>query len=274
MAGLVSPSGKERVLAASRPNAGIENQYRWKLLRLLSEMHASLQYWIGAALRRDETAIERLGASDADPAAAIIKAVRALVERWQKRFDRVAPDLAEWFATAAAERSDAALMHALKRAGLTIKFRPTAAIREALRVATAENVSLIKSIAAEHLTAVEGIVLRGVSVGGDMASISDALQQQFGVAQRRASLIARDQNGKASAVIQRTRQLELGIEEAIWMHSGGGHVPRPSHLRAGRERVKYKVAEGWFDPDEGKYIFPGQLINCRCVSRPVLPGIR
>ena len=56
------------------------------------------------------------------------------------------------------------------------------------------------------------------------------------------------------------------------MHSGGGKEPRPTHLAAGKRKQRYDVREGWYDPAVGKNIFPGELINCRCVSRPVIEG--
>ena len=76
----------------------------------------------------------------------------------------------------------------------------------------------------------------------------------------------------ATASMTRARQTELGITEAIWMHSGGGKHPRPSHLAAGKSKTKYDVKVGWYDPDVGKNIFPGELPNCRCVSRAVVKG--
>jgi uncharacterized protein with gpF-like domain len=92
------------------------------------------------------------------------------------------------------------------------------------------------------------------------------------VTKRRAALISRDQNNKATAVITRVRQQELGVAEAIWVHSTAGKTPRPTHVKAGRERVRYAIAEGWYDPHEKKNVWPGELINCRCVSRAVIPG--
>jgi hypothetical protein len=63
---------------------------------------------------------------------------------------------------------------------------------------------------------------------------------------------------------------ELGLDEAIWVHSGGGKHPRKSHQKAGREKTRFPIAEGWFDPEVGRKIIPGELINCRCVSKAVI----
>lgn len=114
--------------------------------------------------------------------------------------------------------------------------------------------------------------MRGVQTGRDLAQITTDLQEQHGVTRRRAAFIARDQSNKATASLTRARQIEAGLTEAIWVHSGGGKEPRPSHLKAGRDKARYDIREGWYDPHEGKHILPGELINCRCVSRAVVKG--
>lgn len=143
-------------------------------------------------------------------------------------------------------------------------------MRDALEATVAENVSLIKSIGSQYLTAIEGHVMRSVTTGRDLAPLARRLELQYGVTRRRAALIARDQNNKATAVITRERQNELGIK-AIWLHSAGGKEPRPTHV-ANSGKV-YDPKEGWFDPDVGEHIWPGTLINCRCVSKSVIPGL-
>jgi uncharacterized protein with gpF-like domain len=114
--------------------------------------------------------------------------------------------------------------------------------------------------------------MRSIQLGGDLATMTDEIEAQYGVTRRRAELIARSQNALATATITKARQTELGIRTALWLHSGGGHHPRPSHLKAGREKTVYDVEKGWYDPDEGKFIWPGQLIHCRCVARSIVEG--
>ena len=88
-----------------------------------------------------------------------------------------------------------------------------------------ENVSLIKSIASQFHTQVEGMVMRSVTEGRDLSALTKDLQKRFGVTKDRAAFIALDQNNKATSAIQRERQTALGIEEGIWMHSHAGKVP-------------------------------------------------
>lgn len=259
-------------LAPVRPSAALAAAYRKRLRALIDEMHRSIAYWLIAAYRRNEPEMRRLFAMDQGPVVDLLDVLAQLAKRWQARFEEAAAELADYFATQVAQRSDYALRQILRRGGWSVKFTKTRAVDNILRSVVEENVSLIRSIPQQYLSQVEQLVMRSVQAGRDLEQLNTDLRQQHGVARRRAELIARDQNNKATAVIQRTRQAELGIEEAIWVHSGGGREPRPTHVKAGRDRVRYRIDEGWFDPAVGRNIWPGELINCRCVARPVVPG--
>jgi uncharacterized protein with gpF-like domain len=248
-------------LRAVRPNVGLRVRYRRALERLVAEMHTDVQRTIEAAY-----AI----AHDASPAIVLQGVMRRLGARWTGRFDIAAQELAAYFAKTAQERADGQLEAILRKAGLSVPFRLTPAVRDAVEAAVAENVTLIKSIASNYLTQVEGHVMRSVSVGRDLGPLAKTLEHQYGVTRRRAALISRDQSNKATAVIVRERQSELGLK-AIWVHSAGGKTPRPTHVaNSGRE---YDPVQGWFDPDVGERIWPGTLISCRCVTRSVIPGL-
>lgn len=259
---------KENRLRPIHPNIGIEAEYRRKLTALIDEMDRSLRYWLEAAYKANEPLI----AQDELPAVALRKALRQLSARWRKRFDEMAPKLAEWFAQSAAQRSDATLKRILRDGGISVRFQMGRAARDILEATVNQNVALIKSIPQQYFTQVEGAVMRSVTQGRDLASLSKELQEHFGVTKRRAAFIARDQNNKATASITRARQIEMGLTEAIWVHSGGGKHPRPTHVKAGRDRVRYDVRKGWYDPAVKRRIFPGEEPNCRCVSRSVIKG--
>ena len=270
---MISPTGKTLYLPSVRANVGIEVEYRRRLDTLIEEMNRSVLYWVGAAYKRNEPEVAKL-AADASPARALGETLRRLTSQWQVRFDRLALDLAVWFATQTQQRSDAALKAGLRKGGFSVKFRMTRAMNDALQATIGENVGLIKSIPAEYLTQVQGIVMRSIQQGRNLGPLAQELEAQYGVTRRRAALIARDQNNKATAVIARVRQQELGITQALWVHSTAGKTVRKSHLRASRERTIFNLADGWYDPDEGKRVWPGELVNCRCTAAPIIPGFR
>jgi len=258
----------EQALRPVHPNAGIQAAYRKSILSLVDEMNNSVRFWLKAAYRANPP----LMAQDRNPAQELRAAIRALARRWQRNFDQAGPKFADYFARSTQARSDAALRKILRDAGYSVRFEMTPAMRDVMDATIGEQVALIRSIPQQYLTQVEGLVMRSVQTGRDLGQLTKDLQEQFGVTRRRAATIARDQNNKATASMTRVRQVQLGITEAIWVHSGGGKHPRPTHMKAGRDGVRYDVSKGWLDPAIGKRILPGELINCRCISRPVIAG--
>ena len=265
-----------------RPNAGTEARYRRQLEGIVRAMCDDALAELAALYARKPPEM----AKDELPSAALRRAVRALAKRWEKRFDEAAPRLAKYYAQAAAQRSTSQLERILREGGFSVKFKQTKAMRDVMDASVAEQVGLIKSIPGRYFEEVEGAVMRSVQVGRDLHGLTKeigglvSLERKPGEGDksiaartfRRAALIARDQNNKATAVMARTRHIELGITKAVWLHSHGGKVPRPTHLANDGE--VYDVEEGWFDPHEGKRIWPGELINCRCVSKPVIEGFQ
>lgn len=257
---------KAKELRPVHPNIGLEVAYRRRLQALINEMHFSVLYWVEATYKQAPPTL----AQDAKiPSKVMQQQLKDLAKRWQKRFNDAAPKIADAYLQGAFKRTDSAMRAALKAAGFSVEFQMTPAMRDAFQASLAENVGLIKSIPAEYLQKVEGQVMRSYTVGGDLAKMVKSIKRLYPEVSERAVLISRDQNNKANAVVTRTRQLELGVTKAIWQHSAGGKVPRPSHVAAsGRE---YYIEKGCLI--DGEYIYPGQKINCRCVSRSVLPGL-
>lgn len=255
--------GEPITLRPVRPSIGFAVAYRRRIEALVATMHADVSQAVSAAYGGGI-------AQDAPPTPLLQAVMQRLSRRWMAHFDAGSQELAAYFAKGVSERADGQLEAILRRAGFTVPFRLTPAIRDSLEAVIAENVSLIRSIASQYLTQIEGHVMRSASVGRDLAPLARQLEIQYGVTRRRAALIARDQTNKATAVIVRERQNELGIK-AVWLHSAGGKDPRPTHVaQSGKE---YDPKEGWLDPDVGERIWPGTLINCRCVTRSVIPGL-
>jgi SPP1 gp7 family putative phage head morphogenesis protein len=253
-------------LAPVHPNQGVAVAFRRRLWALIEEMHESLLTALTAEYR---AANPQLAQDAPDSVHRLRWEMDRLGKRWLDRFETAAPELAAYFATAAKDRVDGALAASLRKSGISVRFQITPAIQEALDASMAENVSLIRSIAQQHLGQVEQLVMRSVTAGRNVGGLRRDLQNQLGVTKRRAALIARNQNNVATATVCKTRQQELGITKAIWVHSSAGRHPRPEHVAFnGKE---YEVAKGaWL---EGRWTWPGREINCRCVSRSIIPGL-
>ncbi|NWC11927.1 minor capsid protein [Pseudomonas agarici] len=230
-------------------------------------MQDSIVYWLKANYRAAGLADGI--AEDESPAMMMRKAMRKLSQRWQGKFSDLADTLSKSFADRALSNSDVSLRNAMEAAGATVKFTMTAEMNDVYQGCIGEQVGLIKSIASEHLSEVQGLVMRSVQRGRDLGELSEELQKRYGITKRRAALIARDQNNKATSAMQSARQRAIGIKEGIWRHSGGGKVPRHSHVQASGKA--FDLAKGMFI--DGEWIMPGEKINCRCGWSPVIPGL-
>jgi uncharacterized protein with gpF-like domain len=249
-----------------RPNAGIQAAYQRALDAEIRAMHKDVL----ARLKTLYAAQRPRIAQDASPAEALQAEITALGRQWLNRFEHLAPWLARHFATKAADRSDRAMMGALRRGGFSVRMQMTPAQTDALDAIVAENVALIRSIPAQYFTQIEGMVMRSVTTGRDLKTLTDDLVRQYGVTRRRAAFISLDQNNKATASMVAIRQKSLGLK-ATWLHSAGGKVPRPTHVaNSGKE---YDPIKGWWDPAVKRFIWPGTEPACRCVSRTVVPGL-
>jgi SPP1 gp7 family putative phage head morphogenesis protein len=281
---------QSKTLNAVHANRGIEAKYRKALKSLIAEMHNSCTYWVIAAYIKDSPAVSELLAQDASvigkkkagakpsreyllsksaPSSKMKRTIEGLSTRWTDRFNDIAQSIAETFLNSIFKTSENSFKASLKEAGMTVEFKMTAAVKDAFTASLESNVGLIRTIPAQYLSDVEGAVMRSYATGRDQGALVKELNALYPKNSDRAALIARDQSNKANAVINRTRQLELGITEAKWLHSHAGKTPRPDHLAANGK--VYKIAEGC--RISGKFVQPGEEINCRCTSRAILPGL-
>lgn len=255
---------------AVHPSYAVRLRYQRQMQKMIRRMAVSVEYWVRAWREADPPQM----AQDSLPTTEMLREFRKLATRWRKHFDEMAPTVAEIFLKNQFKGTDVAFKEALKAAGWAVEFKLTKAMRDAFEAKLAENVGLIRSIPEQYLAEVEGIVMRNYASGRDVASMAKEIRGRYKVASDRAVLIARDQSNKANAVVQRARRKELGINEAIWLHAHAGKEPRPTHEAFNGKR--FDVEKGMWDKDangkgKGAWVFPGELINCRCVSRSVLP---
>ena len=261
----------DRALRPVHANRGLEVAYRNQLQALIEELHRSTLYWVKAGYRANPP---KMAQDIALPAVTLSKVLKLLKKRWFKKFDKAALQLGRYFAKSVSNRTDAQLKKILKEGGISIEFSMTPAQRDVLESSVQENVALIRTIPQQYLSEVEGIVMRSVAAGHDIGFVASEIQSRYHLAKKRAAFIARDQSSKITGQLTRARQIEAGITKAKWLHSHAGKAPRPTHVAMhGQE---YDVAEGMYDPDKRvrRNVYPGELINCRCVSRSVVKGLK
>lgn len=70
--------------------------------------------------------------------------------------------------------------------------------------------------------------------------------------------------------IQRLNMIDLGFEQATWIHVPGEFTSRETHIKFNQERFDLDV--GLYDEDVHRNVFPGELWWCRCVMRGIIPS--
>jgi SPP1 gp7 family putative phage head morphogenesis protein len=126
----------------------------------------------------------------------------------------------------------------------------------------AQNVGLIKSIPTQSLDKVQIIVRQGVMQGTAPREIAKQIQELTGVTNRRSTLIARDQVGKANAALSEHRIQSIGIKEYYWTTAHDERV-RPAHVESDGDLLNFETG----NPKDNN-LNPGQPIQCRCWARP------
>ena len=252
------------------PNAAIEFGYHSALRALIVPMARQTEAAFITLFRQPQG--EAYFAQDAGVSDDAHDLMRALVEKFQAIFNLAAPPLATKMTHQSAMSSASSLQRSLKQlsGGLTLKTDIlTGELEDVFTATVAENVGLIKSIASEYLTQVQGAVMRSITTGRGLADLVPYLEKQQGVTLNRARIIARDQTRKAFSNINFARMDKLGINEYEWLHSAGGQKPRPLHVRMSGKIYRMDNPPV-IDEKTGQRGKPGDLINCRCRAIPVI----
>lgn len=130
-----------------------------------------------------------------------------------------------------------------------------------LTTAAARNVSLISGLADDTIKRIQHTVYQNSIAGNSVTTLRKALQNDFGISDRRARLIARDQTAKLNSDLNRIRQEQAGVTSYTWT-SAHDERTRPLHRSLDGKVYKWGQATG----AEGG-LPPGQPVNCRCLAR-------
>lgn len=258
-----------KALKPVRPPIAVEREYHKRLKEMIKEMDRSLYWWLRAEYRKAEPEI--VGDSAMSD---LRKKLKQLTKTWEKKFNEESTVIATWFAKNVQKFTTGNLQRQMSKAklaslGFDLKFTYHSQKERAIFNSIVEqNVNLIKSIASEHLTQVQGVVLRGIETGHDLGRMTSDLEQTYGVTERRAAMIARDQTAKATNNLSRQRLMDYGVKKGKWLHTSSGKTYRDSHVEMDGEI--YDIEEGCYDDDYGDYVQPGELVNCHCLCIPVI----
>lgn len=246
----------------------VGSQYNTRLQLLVKQIRQSIEAELLPIIEQEQPNYT----ADAWPDR-IQSAIETLLARWaSQQFRALADRLAGEFVRSAlgfAERSQRRTM------GIEI-FQNSQQLTDYLRAATIQNARLIQSIPERYIENVSNTVYAGMRAGVRPEFIAKQLQQEFGVTQRRAKFIARDQAAKVNGEIQKQRQIDAGFNYFKWIDSDDSRV-RERHRQIANADVGYGTGiYRWDDlplSDDGSPIQPGLDYNCRCSSRGIRDSV-
>jgi SPP1 gp7 family putative phage head morphogenesis protein len=194
----------------------------------------------------------------------VAAALKRLIDRWNSPYNqRIANDIASKFVNTALERN--------KSFGFDV-FQNSQELIDYTKAASWQNAQLITSINSQYLTQVSNIVMGNMRQGMRPSYIVQQLQEQYGITQRRAKMIARDQTAKITGEVTKLRQQQAGFKYFRWLDSHDQRVRHRHKEIADKETAYGKGVYKWTElplSDNGEPIQPGSDFQCRCTAVPV-----
>lgn len=158
--------------------------------------------------------------------------------------------------------------------GITVPPQLTDSQRKRIATEWQENLELwITDFAAEEIPKLREQIQKSVFAGNRHKAVVAAIRASYGVTERKAKFLARQETSLLVTKFKETRYTDSGVTEYKWGCVAGSpnHPVRPSH----------KILEGktfrWDDPpittapgEPARRNNPGQDWNCRCFARPIV----
>lgn len=195
--------------------------------------------------------------------------INTLLAKWTSdQFKRLADRLAGQFVRTTLSSID----RQQKRSFGIDVLQDSPEIRATMEAAAIQNANLIKSIPAQYLNNVSNSVLANMRTGLLPREVAKQIEAEYGVTQRRARFIARDQTAKINGELTKQRQIDAGYQFFRWLSSDDERV-RASHRAIAEADVGYGPGVYRWDDlptnERGERIQPGSDFQCRCSSRPL-----
>jgi len=132
----------------------------------------------------------------------------------------------------------------------------------------AENIDLIETVPDRYFDRLRLDVLDAFEGGTHPNTLADEFTDRYGMSDRDAERIARDQVLSLQADMLQARLVDLGVEEYIWRTVGDGRV-RDNHAALDGTRCRFDQPPDGGGTDEGEDGNPGDGILCRCYPEPI-----
>jgi SPP1 gp7 family putative phage head morphogenesis protein len=247
-------ASRPRRVPQAQPPTIIEADYAAELVAFAQEWRAAAEQLIADLPRLYRT-------DDVRTTRRRTARVRGAVESTVARV----PVIAERSARRVVEHSKRQVARQTK-AALGIEIPAPINAEPRVRAFIAENVALVQKLGNATADTMEATLARAFAEGWSDTEVAEELTKRFGMAERHARFIARDQITRLYSQVTRMQHHDLGVAVFRWMTRRDRHV-----------RHSHKVKHGRLFPYKGSRapsFFPGDEIGCRCWEEPVFEEIK
>jgi hypothetical protein len=267
----------EKVLPPLTPPLMLGRQMGAAIVAELRAMTIETRVLVKTLARGPDAEAQLSQAMDAPPDGSTVSGlaqqrINALKDRYHQRFQALADTWARRMIAGVLSQSSAQLNLGLKDLAERFEIQSTLQtprLRAVVEAASQASVGLITRIPEKYLDQVQTAVMSAITTGSGLSELVPYLTKKYKGDARHAQLTALDQIRKVSENVNAARLQSLGVEEYVWIHTGGERYPRKLHMSYSGQTFRYD------DPpviDEGTGVKgkPGDAINCRCRMRAIL----
>lgn len=259
------------------PSAAIARGYTRELKGLCYLMVDDYNEEVNKWLNMSQT--KRFYATDS-VATSIEKIMAKLKSKWARIFAKVGSKLASDFIKQVDKGATAATMNSLSVAGLQApKSTYNKFVENTLTTSELFNTTLVTKVGEDIHNKVYNAVMISLTSPNPEEQGTSGIQRELrdvkAFSAKRVKLIATDQTSKLFCALSDERLRQNGVDEFEWAHSGGGKVPRDSHLHL--DGMTFKIDDprlwevgGELKLKKGDVGPPGWAIHCRCRKIPII----
>lgn len=132
----------------------------------------------------------------------------------------------------------------------------------------------------EQITRLRQVIEQNVKAGYNIRELEDLIKQEWEVSANKAKFLARQETSLFVSRFRDERYQSAGVEEYIWMSSNDARCREenkyggPAHGPGGPlHGKKFRFDDPPVSGTRGERENPGIPFGCRCIAKPVLPGI-
>lgn len=253
---------KPKTLKPIRHNVRIEQKFSKKLREFNKLVNKSCSYWLLSKVRK----------FDNNDISNISKALEIEFNRLLQFWNDKALDFSKAISNSLNKEIVRYVDSIYNQQGFKLTTIPRN-VKQSINANILQNIALIKTIPRDVIEKYQTALYNNIN-SFDLQAIEKQIKTIYGVSNRRAKIIARDQVGKALENYSSARSQSLGFEYYVWNTSRDERVStgKGGHRQLDGRIYRYDTPTAIID-SYGNKGHTGERVSCRCINTPLILDI-